>query len=58
MYSTLVTLLSGLVVCREGGKPTLEMFAVVPHTNNKGVLPLAVHISSMSSPATTLELLG
>ena len=57
-YNTLVTLLSGLLVCTEGGKPALEMFAVVPHTNNKGTLPLAVQVSSMSSPATTLELLG
>lgn len=56
--NTLVTLPSGLPVCIEGGKPALEIFAVVPQTNNKGSLPLAVQVSSKSSPVATLELLG
>jgi hypothetical protein len=56
--NTLVTLPSGLPACTEGGKPALEIFAVVPQTNNKGSLPLAVQASSISSPVTILELLG
>ena len=58
IYNTLVVLLSGLLVCTEGGKPALEISAVVPQINNKGSLPLAVQVSSMLFPSSTLELLG
>lgn len=56
--STLVTLLSGLPISVDGGKPALEISAVVPHTNDKGSAPLAVQLSSISLPSLTTEPLG
>lgn len=49
-YNTLVTLPSELPDSVEAGKPALEISAVVPQTNDKGSVPLAVQVSSMSSP--------
>ena len=54
MYKVLVTLPSVLLVSKEGGKPALETFAVVPQINDKGGVPLAVQVSSMASPSWEL----
>lgn len=58
IYNVLVTLPSGLLVSTEGGKSALETSAVVPQTNDKGSVPLAIQVSSISSPSSTIELLG
>ena len=58
MKSLLVTLPSGFLVSMETGNPVLETSAVVPQMNDKGSTPLAVHVRSMASPASTVELLG